>query len=92
MPTDQTWTVIFTPRAEKEFFKLDMPTQRRLQTYLRQKIATSLDPRRFGKPLTGSLSPLHRYRVGDYRLLCAIEDQDVVVLVVHVGHRKHVYH
>jgi mRNA interferase RelE/StbE len=58
---------------------------------LRRRIATAEDPRRFGRPLTGDLKGLWRYRVGDYRIVAAIEDNRFVVLVVTVGHRRDVY-
>ena len=59
--------------------------------YLRQRIATTQDPRRFGRALTGDLKGLWRYRVGDYRIVASIEDDRFVVLVVTVGHRREVY-
>lgn len=51
----------------------------------------SLDPRAPGKALTGRFSGLWRYRVGDYRIICKIEDDRLVVLVVEVGHRRDIY-
>jgi mRNA interferase RelE/StbE len=59
--------------------------------YLRERIATDADPRRFGKPLIGDKAGLWRYRVGDFRLVCRIEDERLVVLVLAVGHRREVY-
>jgi len=59
--------------------------------YLRQRIASAEDPRRFGRPLTGDLKGLWRYRVGDYRIVASIEDDRFVVLVVTVGRRREVY-
>ncbi|MEA2888015.1 MAG: mRNA interferase RelE/StbE [Bradyrhizobium sp.] len=60
-------------------------------SYLRTRIAGSGDPRRLGQPLTGDRQGLWRYRVGDYRIVAAIEDDRLVVLVVTVGHRREVY-
>ncbi len=59
--------------------------------YLRERIATVEDPRRFGRPLTGDLKGLWRYRVGNYRIVAAIEEDRFVVLIVTVGHRREVY-
>ncbi|MEI8295165.1 MAG: type II toxin-antitoxin system RelE/ParE family toxin [Alphaproteobacteria bacterium] len=89
--SDDSWKIIFVPEAEKEFFKLDHQIQRQIQQYLRKKITTTLNPRRFGKQLGGNLSGIWRYRVGSYRLLCSIKDKECIVLVVHVGHRRDVY-
>ena len=49
------------------------------------------DPRTFGKTLKGSLGNHWRYRVGDTRVLCDIQDNELLVLVVKLGHRKDVY-
>ncbi|MFZ0777735.1 MAG: type II toxin-antitoxin system RelE/ParE family toxin, partial [Xanthobacteraceae bacterium] len=59
--------------------------------YLRQRIATAEDQRRFGRPLTGDLKGLWRYRIGDHRIVASIEDDRLVVLIVTVGHRRDVY-
>lgn len=74
-----------------ELKKLDRQAQREIVGYLEKRIATKQDPRRFGKPLRAQLVGLWRYRVRDYRILCQIKDDVLVVLVVSVGHRKNVY-
>jgi len=85
------WTVRFEPRAEKELAKLDRPMQKRIVIFLRERVAGDSDPRSTGKPLRGEKAELWRYRVGDYRIVCRIEDAFLVVVVVRVGHRKDVY-
>ena len=85
------WSVEFDDRARKELRSLDAQAQREILRYLRERIATDEDPRRFGKALSKELSGLWRYRVGNYRLICRIEDNVLVVLVVRVGHRREVY-
>ena len=86
-----TWEVEFDEAAAKELRKLDRQAQREILNYLRQRIATDEDPRRFGKPLSRELTGLWRYRVRDYRMICNIEDDKLTVLVVRVSHRKDVY-
>ena len=85
------WTVEFDDAAARELRKLDQPAQKEILRYLRERIATEEDPRRFGKPLARELAGLWRYRVRDYRMICNIEDGKLVVLVIHVAHRKDVY-
>ena len=85
------WTIRFDTDAEKDFRKLDRVTQKRLLDYLDVRISSAQEPRQLGKPLRGGLSGLWRYRVGDYRILCRIIDQTVTVIVVAVGHRRHIY-
>lgn len=86
-----TWAVEFDARAARELRKLDRQVQREILGYFRERIATDEAPRRFGKSLSRELTGLWRYRVGDYRMICNIEDDKLVVLVVRVSHRKDVY-
>jgi mRNA interferase RelE/StbE len=85
------WTIEWDDRASKELKRLDRQTQREILRYFRERIATDEDPRHFGKSLRHGLQGLWRYRVGDYRMICYIEDEQVVVLVLGVGHRSTVY-
>jgi mRNA interferase RelE/StbE len=86
-----TWKVEWDDRARRELRKLDPQAQREILSYLRQRIAVDADPRRFGKPLTGEKVGLWRYRIRDFRVICRIEDDRVVVLILRVAHRKEAY-
>lgn len=86
-----TWVYRFDERALKELRKLGRQAQRDIIAYLDERIASGEDPRRFGKGLKGGLAGLWRYRVGDCRILCQIRDEELLVLVVAVGHRKDIY-
>ena len=91
MSAERLWRVEFIAEAARELHKLGRQAERLILHYLRQRIATSDDPRRFGRPLTGDLKGFWRYRVGDYRIVASIESDRMVVLVVTVGHRREVY-
>jgi mRNA interferase RelE/StbE len=82
------WRVEFDRDAARDLRKLDAQAQRQILRYLRERIATEEDPRRFGHALTGDLKGLWRYRVGDFRIVASIEDNRFVVTV---GHRREVY-
>ena len=71
--------------------KLDKTARKRIVNYLEERVLVDGNPYKFGKPLKGNRSGLWRYRVGDYRILCQIEENRLVVLVVAVGHRKDIY-
>jgi mRNA interferase RelE/StbE len=86
-----TWRVEFDADAARDLRKLGHEARRLILTYLRTRIATAEDPRRFGRPLTADLKGLWRLRVGDYRIVAKIEADRLVVLVVTVGHRREVY-
>ncbi len=83
------WTLEFGPRAQRALKKLDRQTAARLIAYL-ENVAAG-DSRRRGKALTGELGGFWRYRVGDWRVICRLEDARLVVLVIDVGHRREVY-
>lgn len=87
----RAWRVEFDRDAARDLKKLGAEAQRVILRYLRERIAVAEDPRRFGHALTGDLKGLWRYRVGDYRIVAAIEDDRFVVLVVGIGHRREVY-
>jgi mRNA interferase RelE/StbE len=83
--------VEITRTAERQIAKLDRPAQKCIQRFLRERLLDAENPRQWGKPLHGEKRSLWRYRVGDLRLICDIQDEKVVVLVLEVGHRKDVY-
>jgi mRNA interferase RelE/StbE len=87
----EQWTVEFDDRARRELRKLDAGTQQTILCYLRERIAGAENPRQYGKPLRKNLAGLWRYRVGDYRLICRLEENRLVVFVLKVGHRREVY-
>ena len=85
------WTVEVSDFAERQLRKLDRPVQKRLVDWLYDRLEGCKDPRHFGEPLKGELDGLWRYRVGDYRILCEIRDNRLIVLVLAVGHRREIY-
>jgi mRNA interferase RelE/StbE len=85
------WTVEWDDNARKELRKLDKSLQDAILQYMRKRIATNEDPRRFGKPLSYDKHGLWRYRIQDARVICRIEEDELLVLAVRVGHRKNVY-
>ncbi|MEQ8267100.1 MAG: type II toxin-antitoxin system RelE/ParE family toxin [Parvibaculum sp.] len=85
------WTIEYTGEARNQLRKLDKQSARRILDYMDDRIAGAANPRSFGKPLTGPLGQFWRYRVGDFRIICDIEDEVLRVLVVRIGDRKDVY-
>lgn len=85
-----SWTIDYTPEARKLIKKLDKSIAREIYDYMRE-IAKLEDVRTRGKGLKSNLAGLWRYRVRDYRVICRIEDNRLLVLVLHVGKREIVY-
>jgi mRNA interferase RelE/StbE len=86
-----SWVCKFDRRALRELNKLDSQSQQKILAYLEERIELDADPRRFGKRLKANLAGLWRYRVGNYRIICQIVDNELIVLVLAVGHRKTIY-
>ena len=84
----KSWRIEITRTAEKQIKKLDRVAQTSLLRFLRERIQDADNPRQLGKPLHGDKGGLWRYRIGDYRLICDIQDEKITVLVLRVGHRK----
>jgi mRNA interferase RelE/StbE len=85
------WTISYTETAKDQLRKLDKQMARRIVDYMDARIATAANPRDAGKALNGALGELWRFRVGDCRIICEIQDRKLNVLVVKIGHRKQVY-
>ena len=85
------WAVELTTKAADTLGKLDTQTRNRIWRFLRRWLAETDNPRERGKALTGNHAGLWRYRIGDYRLVCQLQDARLVVLVVEMGHRSDVY-
>ncbi len=85
------FTVEITEKAKKQLHKLDPQTFHLITNWIKKNLEGCEDPRRHGKGLTANRSGQWRYRVGDYRIIAKILDDEVVILVVEVGHRKKIY-
>jgi mRNA interferase RelE/StbE len=86
------WKVEFSPQATRELEELDPQHTRRILTFLHERVAKLDDPRSIGQALRSSrLGEFRKYRVDPYRLICKIEDDRLVVLVLRIGHRKEIY-
>jgi mRNA interferase RelE/StbE len=85
------WTIEYTDTAKGQLRKLDKQTARRIVDFMDERIAGQGNPRNTGKALTGPLGGLWRYRVGDCRVICDIQDGALRVLVVQVGNRREIY-
>ena len=86
------WRIEFDPRAVKGLAKFDPQTQRRILKILRERISVLEDPRSIGEALRGEeLGRFWKYRIGPYRLICDICDEEIVILVVRIDDRKEIY-
>jgi mRNA interferase RelE/StbE len=87
-----TWKIDFQATAIKQLKKMGHSESARIRDFLHTRVKPLDNARQIGEPLQGELfNHLWRYKVGDYRIICDIQDQRLVVLVVEVGHRRELY-
>ncbi len=84
------WIIDFDAYALKALEKLDKPVRNRIERFL-DDVEQLDNPRQQGKALNGKYKGLWRYRVGDYRIICDIQDNQLIILVLELGHRKEIY-
>ncbi|HEX8383330.1 MAG TPA: type II toxin-antitoxin system RelE/ParE family toxin [Sphingomonas sp.] len=85
------WTVEYQPGAQKQLKKIDRAAALRIVRTLQSDLERHGDPRAFGEAMVGGWTGFWRYRVGDYRAICRIEDARITVVVIEVAHRREVY-
>ncbi len=81
----------FSAHALKQLKKLDRQIAKRVIDFLENKVTGIEDPRQMGKSLQGQLVNLWRYRVGDYRVIVEIKDEELIIQIIKIGHRKDIY-
>lgn len=86
------WRIELSETAAKQLAKLDRPVAQRISSFLRERVVVLDDPRSIGEALKGSeLGEFWKYRVGDWRLICKIRDQQILITVLSLGNRREVY-
>ena len=85
------WTIEYSDTARSQLLRLDRQMARRVVDYMDERVAPRDDPRSIGRALTGPMGGLWRYRVGDCRVVCEIQDDVLRALVVRIGRRDRVY-
>lgn len=85
------WHVELSEQALKQLAKLDKSTASLITGWIRKNLEGCEDPRAKGKGLSANRAGQWRYRVGDYRLICDLQDERLIILTLEIGHRKGVY-
>ena len=85
------YDVEYSKTAVNIIKKMDSSTSKLIRTWIEKNLMNTENPRIKGKPLTGDLKGLWRYRVGDYRILAEIQDDKIVILILDIGHRSKIY-
>lgn len=86
-----TYRVRFTEAGKKELKKLDKSTAALIMAWIKKNLEGCPNPRQHGKGLTAIRGGQWRYRVGDYRLLAEIQEDEIIILILNIGHRRDIY-
>lgn len=86
-----SYSVLFTQKAKKQLSKLDRNTAKLIASWLKKNLEGCVNPRIHGKALVANKAGQWRYMVGDYRILAEIRDEEVIILVLQIGHRREIY-
>ncbi|MCL2525672.1 MAG: type II toxin-antitoxin system RelE/ParE family toxin [Coriobacteriia bacterium] len=87
----QHYHVVFSKRADKALSKMDHQVRARILRWIRKNLAETADPRLQGKSLTGKQAGAWRYRIGNYRVIANIKDNEVTIYIIDIGHRGKIY-
>ena len=85
------YKILFEKNADKQLRKLEITQQRIIVNWIEKNLENTHDPRIFGKSLKGNLKTYWRYRVGNYRIIAEINDDEVRIIIIEIGHRKDIY-
>ncbi|SFE23368.1 type II toxin-antitoxin system RelE family toxin [Peptostreptococcus sp. D1] len=85
------YQIVTTDKFDKSFKKLDRHTQKIIKSWIEKNLMSCENHRLHGKGLTANRSGQWRYRVGDYRLLADIQDNNIVLALVDIGYRSRIY-
>ena len=88
---DMCYSVEFSTNARRFIKKLDNYTKTVIKNWINKNLEGCTNPFQHGKPLTADKKGLWRYRVGDYRLICDVQQDKVIIIIVEIGHRRDIY-
>lgn len=87
-----SYSLVLSDDAKKQLKKMDKYVALFILKEMQKTLSNIENPRYIGKALTGNKKGLWRYRVGDYRVICHIDDTSLIILALEIGHRKSIYH
>lgn len=85
------YQIVFNKKADKQLRKADITQQRMIVNWIEKNLENTDNPKRFGKVLKGNLRDYWRYRVGNYRIIAEINRDEIIIVIVNIGHRKDIY-
>ena len=85
------YQVVYTKKAIKSLSKIDQSQQKLILAWIEKNLVQTDDPKALGKSLKGNLKEYWRYRIGNYRILADINNDEIKIIIFNIGHRKDIY-
>ena len=82
------YQIVFNKKADKQLRKIDLTQQRIIVNWIEKNLENTDSPKNFAKTLKGNLKDYYRYRVGDYRIIAEINNDEIIIIIINIGHRK----
>lgn len=82
------YKLLFDDKVVKDLKKIDKAWQKKILNIIKTKL---IENPYIGKKLVGDLSSYYRYRVNDYRIIYEILEDEILLVVIKIKHRKDVY-
>ncbi len=87
----KTWSLVFDSKFDKKFDRLSHKDQKRIINFFENRVLKHHDPKEYAKPLKGDLLGYWSFRIGTYRIIADIIDEQLKIITFDVGHRREVY-
>jgi mRNA interferase RelE/StbE len=87
----KAWSLVFDSRFDKKFDRLSHNDQKRIMSFFENRVLKHPNPKEYAKPLKGDLAGYWSFRIGRYRVIADIIDEQLKIITFDVGHRREIY-
>jgi mRNA interferase RelE/StbE len=85
------YKVVYDKKAIKSLSKIDQGQKVIILAWIEKNLVDTNEPKKHGKALKGNLKEYWRYRIGDYRILADINDNQIQIIIINIGQRREIY-
>ncbi len=86
-----TWTIKYEQQVAKNLKKIDPENRKRIKKFIEERLINSINPKERGESLKGNLNEYWRWRLGDYRIIGEINENEILIVILKIGHRRNIY-
>ena len=86
-----TWTIKYEQQVAKNLKKIDPENRKRIKKFIEERLINSINRKERGESLKGNLNEYWRWRLGDYRIIGEINENEILIVILKIGHRRNIY-